>query len=65
MVFPNWGAISANIVNAQNRKGVGLVDEYKPTRKATKKDLIIGLMLMVVPAIILWITFIVIMYVSN
>jgi hypothetical protein len=23
MVFPNWGAIVANIVNAQNKKGNG------------------------------------------
>ena len=56
MVFPNWGAISANIINSQNIKNKGLVGSYRPTRKPTKKDLSIGILLMIIPAIIIWIT---------
>jgi hypothetical protein len=59
MVFPNWGAISANIVNAQNKKDIGLVGEYKPTRKPTKKDWVIAILIMTIPCIIIWIAFII------
>ncbi len=64
MVFPNWGAMAGNIINAQNKKSVGLVGKYVPTRKPTRKDWIIGSLYMVIPAIIIWLLFFIAMYVS-
>lgn len=63
MVFPNWGSIAGNIINAQNKKGTGLVgySNYKPTRKPTKKDWLIAVLLMGIPSVIIWIIFILIM----
>lgn len=65
MIFPNWGAISANIINAQNRKSIGVLGKYKPTRKPNKKDWVVGILLMITPAIIIWLVFIIIMHFTN
>jgi hypothetical protein len=64
MVFPNWGAISANILNSQNQKKK-LIGEPVQIRKATKRDFLIMTLWMVVPAVIIWILFIVDMFFSN
>ena len=63
MVFPNWGAIAGNIINSQNKKYTGLVgySNYKPTRKPTKKDWLIAILLMVVPTVTIWIVFLFVM----
>jgi hypothetical protein len=66
MVFPNWGAISANIVNSQNQeKESKLIGELVQIRKSTKRDFLIMTLWMVVPAVIIWILFIVDMFFSN
>jgi hypothetical protein len=66
MVFPNWGSISANIVNSQNQeKESKLIGELVQIRKATKRDFLIMTLWMVVPAVIIWILFIVDMFFSN
>ena len=65
MVFPNWGAISANIINSQNQKKFKLIGKQIQTRKPTKKDWVIGTLYMVIPAVIIWILFIAVMYFFN
>jgi len=65
MIFPNWGATSGNIINAQNTKSIGLVGKYTKTRKPTKKDWFIGMLYMLIPSVIIWILFILLMYIVN
>jgi hypothetical protein len=65
MVFPNWGALSANIVNSQNQKKSELIGQHIQIRKPTKKDWVIGALYMIIPAAIVWVLFIVVMYFSN
>ena len=65
MIFPNWGAISANIINSNNKKSNEAIGSYRPTRKPTKKDLLIGFLLLFIPALIINLAFVVIMYLTN
>lgn len=65
MVFPNWGAMSANIVNSMNRrKGIGLIGDYVKER-ATTKDKFIGFGIMFVIATFIWLAFIICMVITN
>lgn len=65
MIFPNWGAISANIINSQNNKNEELVGSYTPSRKPTKKDWFIASLFFIIPAVILWLGLIITLYITN
>jgi len=65
MVFPNWGAISSNIVNAKNQKAVGLAGKHIPTRKPTRKDWIIGVLYMIIPMVILLVLMTIVLYLDQ
>ena len=62
-VFPIWGAISANIINSQNKKQE-LVGDYVKER-ANTKDKVIGFGIMIGSAVFIWIVFVVWMWLSN
>lgn len=65
-IFPIWGAIAGHIINAQNNKSSEPAIEYsKITREPTRKDWLIGTLIMVIPAVIIWGLFILIMYLEN
>jgi hypothetical protein len=65
MVFPNWGAMSSNVINAKNKKSVGLVGKHIPTRKPTRKDWIIGTLYLIIPIVILWALMIIVLYLDQ
>lgn len=50
-VFPNFGAISANIVNAQNNKRNSVI-YGNGSRPPTKKDLFIGFLILLTTSVV-------------
>lgn len=63
-VFPNYGAIVANTINSINKKSVGLVGDYAKER-ATIKDKLIALSIMIGVAMFIWGAFILFMWITN